>query len=130
MSKQKPSLRFQVFINGRRMCISGLDGDGVLSIVLSRVKRSPDAYPGKNKHPLKMSKAAWSKERTDVSVGGLDLATDEHLHWLRRDLRVGDKISIKLLPSGEYDTPKGSRRRLTARSSGTGRKRPAPHRGR
>jgi hypothetical protein len=126
MSRQRTGLRFEVFINGRRACISGMDGHGVLDVVLTRVKRSPAAYPGRNKHPLKLSKAAWSKERIDVSVGGLD--STAYLHWLRRDLGIGDEISIKLLPPGKYDAPKGNRRRLTTRSRGTGRKRPAPHR--
>lgn len=103
-------MRFQVLINGHRACVSGMDGYGVLSAVLSRVKRNPKAYPGKNKHPLKITKAEWSKERIEFQVGGLDSITDQHLDWLRRDLRVGDEIVIKLLPAGRHDAPAGRRR--------------------
>ena len=108
-------LRLEVLVNGRRACISGMDSYGVLSVVLSGVKRNPTAYPGKSKHPLKLGKGEWSKERIEISVGGLDSAADQHLHWLRRDLIVGDEVSIRLLPPGRYDTPKGTRRRPKAR---------------
>jgi hypothetical protein len=97
MGKQKPSPRFEVSINGRRACISGLDGDGVLTVVLCRVKRSVESYPGKKKHPLEWGKAAWSKERIDLSVSGLDSPSDQHVSWLRRDLAVGDKITLKVV---------------------------------
>jgi len=131
MAKRRRGLRFQVLINGRRACVSGMEGYGVLSAVLSRVMRNPKAYPGKNKHPLKITKAQWSKERIEFEVGGLDSITDQHVHWLRRDLRIGDEIVIKLLPAGKYDAPKGQHRRLTARSRGTRVKATrAPHRGR
>jgi hypothetical protein len=107
-----------VLINGRPACVSGMEGYGVLTAVLSRVKRSPKAYPGKNKHPLKITKAQWSKERIEFEVGGLDSIANQHVHWLKRDLRVGDEIAIRLLPAGRYDPPKGKYRRLTARSRG------------
>jgi hypothetical protein len=126
MPRQRTGLRFEVFINGRRACISGIEGYGVLDVILTRVKRNPEAYPGKDKHPLKLSKAAWSREHIDVSVGGLDSTTDEYLHWLRRNLGIGDEIWIKLLPPGKCDSPKGNCRRLTAQSRGAR----ASHRGR
>lgn len=116
MTTRRAGLRFQVLINGRRACVSGMDGYGVLSVVLSRVKRNPKAYPGKNKHPHKMTKAEWSRESIEFSVGGLDSIADQHLHWLRRDLRIGDEVAIKLLAAGQYDAPKGRHRRLTTRS--------------
>ena len=103
----------------------------MLSAVLSRVQRNPKAYPGKNKHPLKITKAQWSKERIEFEVGGLDSIADQHVHWLRRDLRIGDEIVIKLLRAGKHDAPKGEHRRLTTRSRGTRVKATrAPHRGR
>ena len=110
MAKHREGLRFQVVITGRRACVSGMEGYGVLSAVLSRVKRNPTAYPGKNKH--RITKAQWSKERIEFEVGGLDSIADQHVHWLRRDLRIGDKIVIKLLPGGKHDAPKGQHRRL------------------
>jgi hypothetical protein len=119
MAKRRAGLRFQVLINGRQACVSGMDGYGVLSAVLSRVKRSPKAYPGKNKHPLKIGKAEWSKERIEFDVGGLDSIADQHLHWLKRDLRIGDEIVIRVLSGGKHDAPKGQHRRLTARRSRT-----------
>src|SRR6266581_895344 len=117
MSKKRASLRFEVQINGRSACTSGMDGFGVLDVVLTRVKRNPKSYPGKNAHPLKLSKAAWAKEHIDLYVGGLDTNhTDQHLHWLRENIKIGDEITIKVLPSGAIDKPLGRRRRLTTRS--------------
>jgi hypothetical protein len=131
MAKRRTGLRFEVLINGRRMCTSGMDGYGVLDVILTRVKRSPNAYPGKDKHPTKISKATWSKERLNLWVGGLDSIADEHLHWLKRNLTIGDKITVKVLPPGKVDAPQGKSRRLTARSDGTRPKgRRALHRGR
>lgn len=131
MAKERDGLRFEVYVNGRRLCVSGINGFGVLDVILTRVKRSPKQYPGRDKHPLKISKAEWSKERIELSVGGLESMTDQFLHWMRRNLRIGDEVSIRLLEPGRYDVPKGYRRRLTGRSRGTrARTARAPHRGR
>jgi hypothetical protein len=79
MAKRREGLRLEVLVNGRRVCVSGMDGYGVLSAILHRVKRNPTKYPGKV-----MSKAEWSKERIELQVGGLDSTADQHLDWLRR----------------------------------------------
>lgn len=131
MGTLRIGLRFQVTINGRRACVSGLDRYGVLSVVLSWVKRNPKAYSGDKKSGSKLTRAQWSKEEIEFSVGGLDSAADEHLHWLRRELSIGDEIAIKVLPPGRYDAPKGGYLRLTTRSRGTRAKAArAPRRGR
>jgi len=119
MAKQPQGLRFEVHLNGRKLCVSGMDSYGVLDVILTRVKRSPKSYPGRNKHPLKMSQVAWSKEKIELAVGGLDSTTEQFLHWAKRTLRIGDEVSIKLLKPGEYNVPQGYRRRLTARRSPT-----------
>src|SRR5262245_58417798 len=120
MAITKGGLRFRVFVNGRAVCTSGMRGYGVLDVILTRVRRNPSTYPGKKAHPLELSKAAWSKERIDLHVGGLDTnGVDQYLHWLRHDVKIGDEISIRLLPEGEYDSPKGAHRRLTPRPTRT-----------
>lgn len=42
-------VRFEVRINGRVVCVAGIRGEGVLSVMLDRVQRSPRHYP-KNYH--------------------------------------------------------------------------------
>jgi hypothetical protein len=103
-----------------------MNGYGVLSAILHRVKRNPKKYSSNA-----MSRTEWSKERIELQIGGLDSTADEHLDWLTKQLRIGDEVSIRLLSPGKFDVPKRRQGRLTARLRGTRVKAPrAPQRGR
>ena len=119
MARRKPTPRFEVTINGRRACVSGIVGYGVMNVIVGRVKRNPKRFPGKGQ--VRFSKSEWSREELDIQVGGLDVnGTDEHLHWLRRGIRLGDEIVVRVLGQGPIDKPKSlGRRRLTTRSTRT-----------
>jgi hypothetical protein len=119
MARKQPTPRFEVSINGRKACLSGIAGYGVMNVIVSRVKRKPNRFPGEAK--VRVNKAQWSKEDLDVYVGGLDINRgDVHLDWLRRDIQVGDTIVIRVLEKGAVDKPKGRPgRRLTTRSTRT-----------
>ncbi len=88
------STRFEILKNGERVCISGINGDGVLSVGLTYVK-----HPG--------------QELThDLQIGGLgmfDSSQDRQHHagWPSPDVTTGDEITIRILPAGEYDEPQG-----------------------
>jgi hypothetical protein len=108
--------RFEVLINGRRACVAGVDTYGVLNVILSRVKRSPLRFPKQN--PGRHTKRTWSREQLDVYVGGLEIngkdeRNDRHLFWLRRQIRPGDKIMVRVLPVGPVSKPKGESPRRT-----------------
>ncbi|MCS7469681.1 hypothetical protein NZK35_23775 [Stieleria sp. ICT_E10.1] len=88
------STRFEILKNGERVCISGINGDGVLSVGLTYVK-----------HP--------DQELThDLQIGGLGMFDgsqdrQHHVAWPPPDVTTGDEITIRILPAGEYDEPEG-----------------------
>jgi hypothetical protein len=105
MPKKQPAPRFEVLINGKKAATAGIAGYGVMHVIVGRVKRNPKRFPRDGKSAF--SRAQWSKEQIDVNVGGLDInARDEHLHWLRRDLKAGDEITVRVLAAGKIDKPK------------------------
>ncbi len=88
------STRFEILKNGKRVCISGINGDGVLSVGLSYVKRSGE------------------ESTHDLNIGGLgifDGSQDRkhHAGWPAPDIATGDEITIRILPAGDFDDPEG-----------------------
>ena len=88
------STRFEIFKNGKRVCISGINGDGVLSVGLTYVK-----HPGQE-HSL------------DLQIGGLGMfdgsqGRQHHAGWPSPVVTTGDEITIRILPAGDYDEPQG-----------------------
>jgi hypothetical protein len=104
------------------VCVAGIESFGVMNVILSRVKRNPRRFPGKSK--VRFTEREWSREQLDVYVGGLqingdDERNDRHVDWLRRRIKPGDRIVVRVLSSGRFDPPRGAGRRLTARRSRT-----------
>ncbi|QDV47660.1 hypothetical protein Enr13x_75710 [Stieleria neptunia] len=89
------STRFELIKNGKRVCIAGIDGDGVLSAILSYGK--PEN--GDGTHDFGIS-----------GLGMFDASQDRqhHVAWPRHELATGDEITIRILPPGEFDQPEGS----------------------
>ncbi|MEX0717662.1 MAG: hypothetical protein WD066_13800 [Planctomycetaceae bacterium] len=88
------STRFEILKNGKRVCISGIDGVGVLSVIVDYAKR-PD---GEQSHEL--------------SIGGLGMFDGsqnrpQHASWPAPEVQPGDEITIRILPPGEFDEPHG-----------------------
>lgn len=88
------STRFEILKNGQRLCISGINGDGVLSVCVTYVKQ------------------ADSELSHDLQIFGLGMfggSNDRHRHaaWTSPQITVGDEISIRILPPGEFDEPSG-----------------------
>ena len=80
---------FEVTVNGVKVCTAGVGDSGVLTSILSLVKRN-------------------DSETLDLRVGGLAHRTadvTEHLEWFRQDLDVGDEITIKIVEAFECDEP-------------------------
>jgi len=78
---------FKVSLNGKNVCIAGVRGRGVLSAIATWVGRR-------------------RKSEFLLEVAGLDSNAKEHLDWLRRKLRVGDRVAIEILEAARVDTPK------------------------
>ncbi len=77
----------QVLINGRPLCTSGIGDDGVLSTIVN--------WCG----------SAGRGDDFRLSVGGLDSAAGEHLHWESPELGVGDEVTIRLVEADAVDPP-------------------------
>ncbi len=88
------STRFEILKNGERVCISGITGDGVLTVGVTYVKH------------------AQQELSHDLQIGGLGMfngSKDRQYHaaWPSPHITVGDEITIRILPPGEYDAPSG-----------------------
>ncbi len=78
---------FRVEVNGKRICLAGVEKPGVLTAIAAYVE-------GERGTDL------------DLSVGGLLTATNEHVSWARRKLKNGDKIAITIIEASSVDKPK------------------------
>ena len=91
-------LALEVHINGKRRCLAGIEGDGVVSAILSWVGRG---------HPQR----GLPKGDVSLRVGGLDSVRREHMDWLEQDLAGGDDVRIRVVDVPKVDRPlKGSTR--------------------
>ena len=88
--------------------MAGVEGFGVLSAILTRVKRNPTKVNAKKLQNSTLEE--FVKEKVELEVGGLDSNRDdidgEHFHYLRDSLKPGDEILIRILPPGDHDEPK------------------------
>lgn len=96
-------MRFEVLLNGKRLCIAGVPEFGVLSTIVCRVKRNP-AQELPEKH-ANVSEDFFN-EYVELSVGGLNSTERKSLHWIREFISAGDEVTIRVLEPGEYDPPK------------------------
>lgn len=89
---------YEVQLNGRRLCVAGAPGYGVLGTNLTWVKRSPERR--RKGEP----RAAYGVEEHFLQVGGL--FEDEHLDWISsRRIRTGDIVRIRVLRRATADRP-------------------------
>jgi hypothetical protein len=98
-------VRFELLINGKKICVSGIEEYGVLDAILHWVKRNPKSY-----NPEKHSTfEEWIEEELEIRMGGLDSTNpriSKHIEWDKRSLKVGDELTLRILPPGEIDLPR------------------------
>ncbi len=88
---------FEVSVNGEKLCTAGIGEYGVLSCILSWVKRHPDRY--KPEMPIE-----FLDEELHLDVGGIE--DKESIKWLKDfNLEVGSEISIRIIESDYTDEP-------------------------
>ena len=78
-------LALEIYLNSERVCVAGIQGNGVVSAILSSITR-----PEKS----------WS----ELDVGGLS-HRNEHVRWVDRELAVGDEVRIKVVDAASADEP-------------------------
>jgi hypothetical protein len=105
MPNSGENVRFQVLVNGEVKATAGIESLGVLTMVLSWARCTGHVAP-------KDAKSVWNRrdqelDEPDMSVrlGGLDTAKDRHMNWFVHDIQVGDEVTVRVLPPGEFDTP-------------------------
>jgi hypothetical protein len=99
-------LRFEVLVNGKVVATTGVGSAyGVLSAVVSWVRRNPAAISAKIRADPDFDELTVLKEVCEVELGALDSVANRHSSWGKHDLRPGDEVTIRVLPSGQYDAP-------------------------
>ena len=98
---------FQIYLNGKKLTTAGVGDLGVLSAVVSWVRRKGD-------HTL-AKKPDCVEEELTLHVGGLISPTEEHVRWLDRGLKVGDEVRIAIAENAKVDRPSHRVRRDRAR---------------
>jgi hypothetical protein len=80
---------FNIHVNGKPCCTAGIGPSGVLHVIVNWVRRKGEPKEGE----------------FDLSVGGLDTTTEEHVRWSAPRIRVGDEITIRVVESDKIDPP-------------------------
>lgn len=96
-------IRFEVSINGEHVCTAGIENFGVVSAILSAVRRNPAKF----KEDLQgfSSEAEFSSATVNFSVSGID-DDDRHVHWTDSlKIEEGDEIVLRMLPAGSFEEP-------------------------
>jgi len=85
---------FEISLNGKQLCRAGFEKElSVLTCHIVSIRRERD-----------------DKEELDIRVGGLNSETDQHVDWVKQDLKEGDKLSIEVI-TDSFDPPTSVRPR-------------------
>ena len=91
-------IAFKLSINGEYICTAGVRDFGVVSAIITWVRRKPEnGRDGETK---------TIQEELTAELGGLDSKSREHLKWWSQRLRVGDRVSIEVVDAKRADKPK------------------------
>ena len=81
---------FEVELNGKKLCLAGVGGDGAFAAVISHVV-------GRN------------TDQMHIRVGGTRSVADgpdENVEWASRNLKAGDEIRLRVVEKDSVDRPK------------------------
>jgi hypothetical protein len=105
MPHSNDNIRLQVLVNGKPSGTAGVPGCGVLTFGVTWVRRDPNAAPSDVLADPEYDQAEWICNQVDLSLGGLDSSSEEHVAWLSAPMQVGDEVTVRVLPPGEFDEP-------------------------
>ena len=107
---------FEVLVNGRRVARAGTDDMGVLSTHVTGVGKLGPRSTG--------TVGVRRTYHLDLHIGGLTSRArraDEHLRWgSRKNLKVGDEVTVRILKGATADAPSRSIPRKDGRSMSPG----------
>jgi hypothetical protein len=83
---------YEVFLNGERLCIAGVPGEGTSTIEVSDFKKNE------------------VDDEARLDVRAFEYPTREYLSWTNAPLSLGDEVRLRVLESNSVDEPKARRR--------------------
>ena len=90
-------IAFEVSLNTRKVCVAGVGDLGVLSTILSWVRRE-----GRNTETGDPGK---TEEELTLNVSGLRSSKSEHVRWAENELKVGDEVCVRIVDLESVDPP-------------------------
>ena len=89
-------LAFEVFVDGERVCVAGMEDWAVMSVILTAVHEGE-------------TRGRRREGKLDVSTGGLTEDDADglayHARWPRIDLAVGSQVTVNILDIDDPDPP-------------------------
>lgn len=79
---------FEILLNGVKICQAGIDSDGVLSSIVTRVKEPEN-----------------KDEAIFLAVSALNAQTKDNHRWVSHTLSHNDEVTIRIVNSGTPDPP-------------------------
>lgn len=104
---------FDIELNGESYCRAGIDGHGVISVMLHWIDFDGRAVTDERDHPLSALSLNVSGHRAERAFTSADVAEGGEppalapIHWrdVKQGLRVGDELRIRIVDAGEADPP-------------------------
>jgi len=94
---RRSPLRFDITVNGKRVCLAGSGRYGVLSLAVTWVRRNP------RNRPSSKSEEKWNREECNLRIGAVTRGWQEA--WEKVALKAGDEITIRILGRGAAEMP-------------------------
>jgi hypothetical protein len=104
-SNTAAGMRVEVLLNGRSVAIAGVEEFGVVSTIVTWVKRRPGKVPDKVRSREGFDEAEFLREQCTLEISGLDSVSEKHQGWAREALQPGSEITIRVLGPGEFNPP-------------------------
>jgi hypothetical protein len=95
--QRRSGLRFDVAVNGERICLAGSGRYGVLSLAVTWVRRDP------RKRPQTQTVEKWHRGECSLRIGALTGGFQES--WEAQPVKQGDEITIRILGAGLSELP-------------------------
>src|SRR6266481_6621716 len=84
---------YEVFLNDKRLCLAGIDGDCFLILSITHWKQNSD------------------RDSVHLQVGGRKgLVNGEHVDWTTTQLSKDDEVRVRIIESDSADKPKSRKR--------------------
>ena len=95
-------IAFDVFLNRKKLARAGVGSDGVLTAMVTWVRRRSPPTNGKRRQPQ------WERDLSFTLAGyrSTNAEVGEHFKWEDRKLKPGDVLTIKVIAAVRVDEPK------------------------